>query len=228
MSHLRKCQKGLEVRKFIIDFHLLGNSDELLDTNSKKCEDYQLNYLDYGMELHSPEYLQLQQIYKIMQLTTNNGAAPINIKDEVYKYVEMYKDCINGTYHGKQCYIDDLDKDDTEDIDEDEKAFKNLGDQEQKIIEIIYNTKETIEKKLDNLISQNKIQSLLSIIKEIKRKETDFDLVWDYYNKNDVENLANYVKSIYQNEITFFIKIIIYIILVIFSNLYIIFINFMR
>ena len=144
MSHLRKCKKGLEVRKFIIDFHLLGYSDELIEKYSQKCEDYQLNYLDYSMELHSPEYLQLQQIYKILQLTTNKGAAPINIKDEVYKYVEMYKDCINGTYHGKQCYVDDLDKEDDEDIDEDEKAFKNLGEQEQKIIEIIYDTKKKI------------------------------------------------------------------------------------
>ena len=53
---------------------------------------------------------------------------------------------------------------------------------------------------MDNLISQNKKQSLLSIIKDITRKETDFNLAWDYYDKNDVENLANYAKSIYQND----------------------------
>ena len=198
LLHLKKCQKGLEVKKFIVDFNLSGYSDELREIYLKKCEDFQLNYFDYGMDLHSPEYLQLQQIYKILQLS-DTGAAPISIKDEVYRYVEMYKECINGTYHGKQIYAEDLDKDDSEDIDEDEKAFKNLGEEEQKIIEIIYNTKDAIDKKLDSIISSNKKQSLFGIVKEINRKETNIELVWDYYDKNDIDNLAKYVKSIYTN-----------------------------
>ena len=198
LSHLKKCQKGIEVRNFIIDFNLKGYSDELREEYSKKCEEFQINYFDYDIKFDSPEYLQLQQMYKFLQLT-NRGAAPTTIKDEVYKYVDMYKNCINGKYHGKQTYLEDLDKEDNVDIDEDEKAFKNLGEQEQKIIELIYNTKDAIEKKLDSLISENKKQFLIRIIKEISRNGTDLQKVWGYYDKNDVENLENYVKSFYQN-----------------------------
>ena len=157
------------------------------------------NYCNYDLDLHSPEYLQLQKIYKELQLYVN-GPAPIStVKDEVYKYVDMVKKCINGTYHGKQDYIDDLDRDDEEDNDEEEKAFKNLCSEEQKILEIIYHTKGEIEKKLDSLLSPQKKETLFKIIKEISRKNADIHKEWEYYEKDDIEQLTNYVKSVYTN-----------------------------
>ena len=199
LSHLQKVESGLEIKEFIVSFYLKEYPLESINEYSQKCENFQLYYCNYDLDLHSPEYLQLQKIYKELQLYVN-GPAPIStVKDEVYKYVDMVKKCINGTYHGKQDYIDELDREDEEDNDEEEKVFKNLCSEEQKILEIIYHTKGEIEKKLDSLLSPQKKETLFKIIKEISRKNADIHKVWEYYEKDDIEQLTNYVKSVYTN-----------------------------
>ena len=114
----------------------------------------------------------------------------------------MFRECINGKYHGKHTYVDEIDEidvNDREDIDEEEKAFRNISNQEQDIIRIIKRTKEETEKKLESLVSNNKKKTLTMIAKEIMKKKTDFNLIWKYYERDEYKNLENYVKSIYSN-----------------------------
>ena len=130
------------------------------------------------MELTSPEYIQLQQIYKTLETYLNNAAPAITNEDEceIKKYVNMVKECINGKYHGKQEYSVDIDEidndqednedneDNEDDENEDEKAFRKLSNQEQELIKIIKRTKEKTEKKLESLHYNNKKQALIMII----------------------------------------------------------------
>ena len=211
LSFLEKLKKGLKVKKFITDFNLLGLSNHSAEEYIKDAQEYLINYFNYDLELTSPEYIQLQQIYKTLETYLNNAAPTITNEDEyeINKYVNMVKECINGKYHGKQDYtkdIDEIDNDQEDDEDNkddengEEKAFRKLSNQEQELIKIIKRTKEETEKKLETIYSSNKKQALTMIAKEIKKKKTDFNIIWDYYDKDQFDNLKNYIISIYKNE----------------------------
>jgi len=138
----------------------------------------------------------------------NNSALNITYlqEDEINKYLNMYREALNGEYHGKQSYINDIEEINTDkesNVDENELAFRNLPKEEQEIIQIIKRTKEKTEKKIEDIKSQykNKKKDALCIIaKEIRKKETDFILVSTYYDRDELENLINYIKSIYTND----------------------------
>ena len=165
LSFLDKLKKGIKVKKFILDFNSSDFSAQTVNIYYNDCQEFQINYFNYGLELNSPEYLQLQTICKTLETYLNNAAPTIANDDEyeIKKYIDMVRECINGKYHGKHTYVDEIDEidvNDREDIDEEEKAFRNLSNQEQDIIRIIKRTKEETEKKLESLVSNNKKKNI--------------------------------------------------------------------
>jgi hypothetical protein len=189
-------------------------------TNHKALEDVQIflfNYFDYGIGLDSPEYVCLKQIFKTLEISLNNNSPLIteDVKYEITKedqdkidnYVTMFKECFYGSYHGRQSYVTDIDGIEEEEsssgnIEEMGKSFRNLPEEEQEIIKLIKSLKVKTEKKLEFIISQyknNKKQALHLIAKIITKKETDMSKILEYYQKDELDNLINYIKSLYTN-----------------------------
>ena len=210
LSILQNLEKGLEVKEFIIEFKSSKSFKKNKRENFEKVNNYLNNYLKYGLDLNSIEYIQLKQIYKILNIileeTGSNHSHISNEdkEDEIYNYINLYKECINGEYHGKEEYYkdtDEIEKDLKDEQNKDEKAIRNLFSQEQEIIKIILNAKIETKNKLRNIISKNpnKIDFLLLIPKNILRKKTDIETLYKYHNKNELESLRDYVESIYTN-----------------------------
>ena len=120
-------KKGLKVKEFIIKFNLSELSEQN-EENFQSVQEYIINYFNYGLDLTSPEYLQLKQIYKTLEIDMNVAAPTITNKKEyeIKKYINLYNECINGKYHGKEIYYKDIDEiENEEDEDEDEDDDKD-------------------------------------------------------------------------------------------------------
>ena len=59
LSFLEKLKKGLKVKKFILDFNSSDITNQAAEVYYNDCQEFQINYFNYGFELNSPEYLQL-------------------------------------------------------------------------------------------------------------------------------------------------------------------------
>ena len=213
LSYLEKIEKGLKIKKFITDFNSsnLSNPSNLSNQAAFKAafndvQIYLVNYFDYNIEIDSPEYLCLKQIYKTLEISLNTAPnfTP-QVEEEINKYVKIYKEVVNGRYHGKQLYVSDIDEiyyDKQSNNCENELSFRNLPKQEQDIIKTIKRTRDEIEKKIENIKSQyknKKKEALYAIVKEIWKNEADIKTILVYYEKNELDNLVACVKSIYTN-----------------------------
>ena len=204
LSILQSLEKGLKVKEFLIKFNSLElfqqNNDE---KNFKEVDEYLSNYINYGLDLTSIEYIQLKQIYKILEIKKQDASTVINEnEDEITNYINLYKNCINGNYNGKEEYYSDteeIEKDLKQEQNEDEKAITNLSPQEQEIYIIILKAKKETNKTLNSITSSysDKKDILIMIPKTITRTKTDIETLYKYYNNNNIKELKDYVASIY-------------------------------
>lgn len=202
LSMIQKYSNNLEIKDFIVDFYLKINIiiDNLINflEMKNKCNFYLSKFYEYNLEIDSHEYLKLKEISYIFESGETNHPAPNPYLANSQQYIQMYKIMVRGRYHGKQDYIGRIDRNDSSDEDEEEKAYKNLDKSEQEIIDIIDRAKAQIKGRLDRL-NLNEKKDLFYIAKNFPKDNTDYYKLEKYLYDHDYEAMINYIKSLYND-----------------------------
>ena len=146
----------LEVKKYILSYYI--NKDEFLNNheNITEYKKFMDNLPFYNIELDSPEYIKLKEIYK-------NFQSKISEK-EIIDYLKIYKEIINGRYHA----------DDDSHYDN-KSGYTFSCEQEEDVISDILKTKESIKKKIERLHSYYDYETFLhKILYEFPKNEKNY------------------------------------------------------
>ena len=203
LNNIKRYYNILEIKEFIVKFYLLLNNrqiDRIYNLEMKeKCNHYISNFYEYYLKINSDEFLKLKEISYILELEEINNPSPNPTYVNSQQYIQMFKEMVNGKYHGKQDYIDIIDRNDSSDEDENEKAYKNLNRNEAEIIDIIDKAKKNVNEQLNYLKLKEK-KDLFYIAKYFPTEQTDYSKLEKLFYNKQYEEMIDYIKSLYNNK----------------------------
>ncbi len=202
LNMIKLYNNNLEIKEFIVDFYLLLNNigNEVFNNpaTKNKCNRYLSNFYDYNLEIDSAEFLKLKEMSYNFEINDTNNPAPNPNYENSRNYIQMFREMVNGKYHGKQDYIGAIDRNDSSDEDENEKAYKNLDRSEAEIIDIIDRAKNQVNETLKHLHLKRK-KDLFYIVKYCPKEHADFKKLEKLYYNEQYEEMIDYIKSLYNN-----------------------------